>query len=127
MVAEGTDVSAGIALNPEHDETSCFAKDLKFLDGAYPEDSLDSALSRGALVKSSGELLTDLFNPYFVDIPMQPHNANIFLIVLQEKRRKAHRIAKHDEKDSGNLRVKCAGMPYLATEHLPYPSGYLMA
>jgi hypothetical protein len=127
VMAEGTDVCTGIALNTEHDKTSFFAEDLKFLDGAYPEDALDSALSRGALVKSSGELLTDLSHPYFVNITMQPHNADIFFIVLQEKRRKAHRIAKHDEKYSGNLRVKCAGMPHLAAEHLPYPRRNLMA
>jgi hypothetical protein len=87
MVAEGPDVRTGITLNTEQDETSCFAEDLKFLDGAYPEDALDSALSRGALVKSSGELLTDLSHPYFVNITMQPHNTDIFLIVLEEKRR----------------------------------------
>jgi hypothetical protein len=126
-MAEGTDVCTGIAFNTEHDETSCFVEDLKFLDSAYPEDALDSALTRRALVKSSGEFRTDLFHPYFVNITMQPHNADIFLIVLEEKRRKAHRIAKHDEKHSGNLRVKCSGMSYLAAKHLPYPSSYLVA
>jgi hypothetical protein len=127
VMAEGTDVCTGIALNTEHDEASCFVEDLKFLYGTYPEDALDSALTRRALVKSSGELRTDLFHPYFVNITMQSHNADIFLIVLQEKRRKAHRIAKHDEKHSGYLRVKCAGMAHLAAEHLPYPRGNLMA
>jgi hypothetical protein len=58
---------------------------------------------------------------------MQPHNADIFLVMLEEKWRKAHRIAKHDEKHSGNLRVKCTGVPYLAAEHLPDPRGNLMA
>jgi hypothetical protein len=127
MVAKGPDVRTCIALNSENDETSCFAEDLKFLDGAYPEDALDSALSRWTLIESSGELRTDLFHPDFVNIAMQPHNADIFLIVLEEKRREAHCIAKHDEKHSGNLRVKSSRMPYLAAEHLPYPRGYLMA
>jgi hypothetical protein len=127
MMAKGPDVSAGIALNPEHHEISCFAKDLKFLDGTYPEDAFDSALSRRALIEPSSELRADLFHPGFVNITMQPHNADIFLFVLEEKRREAHCISEHDEKHSGNLWVKCSCMPYLAAEHLPYPRGYLMA
>jgi hypothetical protein len=58
---------------------------------------------------------------------LDPQVSGVLLIMLEEKRREAHCIAKHDEKHSGNLRVKCSCMPYLATEHLPYPRGYLMA
>ena len=81
-----------------------------------------TALFRGGRwSRSSGELSTDSFYPVLVNIAMQPHNADIFLIVLEEKRREAHCIAEHDEKHSGNLWVKCSCMPYLAAEHLPYP------
>jgi hypothetical protein len=93
MVAEGTYVSAGIALNPEHDQTSCFAKDLKFLDGTDSKDAFHSALSRRALVQSSGELSADSFYPALINIAMQPHYADIFLIVLEEKWSEAHCIA----------------------------------
>jgi hypothetical protein len=57
-------------LDPEQDETPFYAEDLEFLDGTDSEDALDCTLSWGALIKPSGKLRTDLFNPDFVDIAM---------------------------------------------------------
>jgi hypothetical protein len=57
---------------------------------------------------------------------MQPHQADIFFIVLEEERGEAHRVAEHDKKQTRNLRVECSCMPHLAAEHLPHPGCYLM-
>jgi hypothetical protein len=78
------------------------------------------------LVKSSRELCTDLFDSGFINIAMQPHQADIFLIVLEEERGEAHRVTEHYEKHTGNLWVERSCMPHLATEHLSDPRSYLM-
>jgi hypothetical protein len=58
---------------------------------------------------------------------MKPHQADIFLVMLEEERGEAHRIAEHNEEHTGNPRVECSCMPNMAAEHLPYPRSYLMA
>jgi hypothetical protein len=126
VVAERADVCAGITLDTEQDEAPLTGKNLKFLDGADPEDALDRTLPWRALVESSRELRADLFNSGFVNITMQPHQADIFLIVLEEERGEAHRVAEHDQKQTGNLRVECSCMTHLAAEHLSHPGSYLM-
>jgi hypothetical protein len=126
VVAERADVGSGIALDTEQDEAPFNGKNLKCLDGADSEDALDRTLPGRTLVESSGELRADLFDPGFVNIAMQPHQADIFLIVLEEERGEAHRVAEHDKKQTRNLRVECSRMPHLAPEHLPYPCSYLM-
>jgi hypothetical protein len=96
------------------------------MDGADSEDALDCTLSWRALIESAGELRTDLFDSVFVNITMQPHQADILFIVLEEERGKTNRVAEHDKKQTGNLRVQCSCMPHLAAEHLPHPCSYLM-
>jgi len=127
MVAERADVGAGIASDTKQDETPLFMKNLKFLDGADAEDALDRTLPWRALIKSTRELCANLFDSVFISIAMQPHEADIFLIVLEKERGKAHCIAEHDEKHSGNLRVERSRMSHLAAQHFPYPGSYLMA
>jgi hypothetical protein len=126
VVAERADVCAGIALNAEQDEAPITGKNLKFLDGADSEDALDRTLSWRALVESSRELSADLFDSGFVNIAMQPHQADIFFIVLEEERGETHCVAEHDKKHTRNLRVERSCMPHLAAEHLPHPGSYLM-
>jgi hypothetical protein len=125
-VAERADVCAGIALDPEQDEASITIKNINFLDSADSENALDRTLPWRALVESSRELRADLFDSGFVNIAVQPHQADIFLIVLEEERGETHRVAEHDEKHTGNLRVERSCMPHLAAEHLPHPGSYLM-
>ena len=126
VVTERADVRAGIALDSEQDEACLTIKNLKFMDSSDPEDALDCALSWGALVESSRELRANLFDSGFVNIAMQPHQADVFLIVLEEERGEAHSVAEHDKKHTGNLRVESSCVPHLAAEHLPYPCSYLM-
>jgi len=127
MVAERADVCAGIALDTEQNEAPFNIQNLKFPDGADSEDTLDRTLPWRALIESSRELRADLFDSGFVNITMQPHQADIFFIVLEKERGKANRIAEHDEEDTRNLRVECSCMPHLAAEHLTHPGSHLMA
>jgi hypothetical protein len=127
VVAERADVGAGIALDTEQDKAPITIKNLKFLDGADSENALDRTLPWRALVESSRELRADLFDSVFVNIAMQPHQADIFLIVLEEERGEAHGVAEHDEKHTRNLRVERSCMPHLAAEHLTHPGSNLMA
>jgi hypothetical protein len=126
MVAERADIGAGIASDTEQDEAPFNIKNLKVQDGSDSEDTLDRTLPWRALVESSCELNTDLFDSGFVNIAMQPHQADIFFIMLKKERGEAHRVAEHNEKHTGNLRVECSCMPHLASEHLSHPGSYLM-
>jgi hypothetical protein len=89
-------------LDAEQDKPSFTIKNFKFLDGTDPEDALDRTLPWRALVESPGELRADLFNPFFINIAMQSHQADIFLIVLEEERGKANRVAQHYKKQTRN-------------------------
>jgi hypothetical protein len=111
----------------EQDEAPCTIENLKFLDSADSEDALDRTLSWRALVESPRELLADLFDPGFINIAMQSHKADIFLIVLEKEWRKAHRVAEHDKKHTRNLWVEGPCMANVAADHLPHPCSNLMA
>jgi hypothetical protein len=113
-------------LDTQQDEAPITIKNFKFTDGADSENALDRTLPWRALVESSRELHADLFDSGFVNIAMQPHQADILLIVLEEERGEAHRVAEHDKKHTRNLRVERSCMPHLAAEHLPHPGSYLM-
>jgi hypothetical protein len=58
---------------------------------------------------------------------MKPHQADIFLVMLQEKRGEAHGVAEHDKQDAGDLGVKGPGMPDTAAEQCPHPCRDLVA
>jgi hypothetical protein len=113
-------------LDSEQDKATFTVKNFKFLDGADSEDALDRTLPWRSLVEPPGELRADLFDSVFVNIAMQPHQADIFLVVLEEKRGKSHRVSEHDEKQTRNLRIECSRMSHLAAEHPPNPCSYLV-
>jgi hypothetical protein len=114
-------------LDTEQDEAPFTVENIKFLDGSDPENALDRTLSWRALVESARELRADLFDSCFVYIPVKSHKADIFLVMLEEKRGEAHRIAEHDKEHTGDLRVERSCMPHLAAKHLPDPRRYLVA
>jgi hypothetical protein len=58
---------------------------------------------------------------------MQPHQADIFLVVLEEEGSKSYRVAEHDKEQAGNLRIECSCVSYLTTEHPANPCCYLVA
>jgi hypothetical protein len=97
------------------------------VDGTNPEYTLYRASPWRALVESSGELRGCLFDPVFVYIRVEPHQADIFLVMLEKERCKAHSIAEHDKKQSGDLRVERSRMSYLAAEHPANPCSNLVA
>jgi hypothetical protein len=111
----------------EQDKAAFDIKNLKLVDGTDPENALHRTFPRRALVESAGELRGCLSDSALVHIRMQPHKADIFLVVLEEKRRKAHSITKHDKKHTGDLRIERSCMSYLAPKHPPNPCRYLMA
>jgi hypothetical protein len=127
VVAERADVCSGIALHAEQDESSVNIKDLEFPDLADAQGALDRTLPRRALVQPSGKLFCEFQDPIPVNIIMQPHQADIFLVVLEQQGGKAYGITEHDKEDAGYLRVERAGMPHLAPEHLPHPCSHLVA
>jgi hypothetical protein len=127
VVAERADVGAGIALDAEQDEAPFTIENIKFPDGTDTENTLDRTLSWRALVESARKLRTYLFDSCFVHITVKPHQADIFLVMLEEERGEAHRIAEHDEEHTGDLRVERSCMPNLAAEHLSDPCRYLVA
>ena len=126
VVAERADVRAGIALHAEQDKSSLGIEDLEFLDLADAQGALDRALPRRALVQPPGELFCQFQDPFPVNVVMQPHQADILLVVLEQQGGKADGVAEHDEEDTGYLRVERAGMPHLAPEHLPHPCSHFV-
>jgi hypothetical protein len=127
VVAERSYVRAGITLDTEQDEAVFTIENLKFADGTDPEDAFHCTFPGGALVESPGELCGNLFNSVFVHFPMQPHQTDIFFIMLEKEGCKSYRIAEHDEKHPGDLWVERSRMSYLATEYPANPCSYLMA
>jgi hypothetical protein len=121
VVAERADVGTGIAVDAEQDNAPFTIKNFKFMDGADSEDALDCTLPWRALIESAGELRADLLNSGFINIAMEPHQADVFLIMLEEEWGKTNRVAEHDKKQTRNLRIECSRMPHLAAEHLPHP------
>ena len=57
---------------------------------------------------------------------MQPHQADIFLVVLEEEGGEADGIPEHDQEHTGNLRVKGPGVTDLAAKHPADPCSYLV-
>jgi hypothetical protein len=86
MVAKGADVRTCIALYPEQDESPIDIEYFQITDLAYTEHSFDSTLSRRALVQPPRELLSHLHDTFPVNIMVQPHQADIFLLMLEQKR-----------------------------------------
>jgi hypothetical protein len=127
VVAERAYVRTGIAVHPEQDEPVFETEDLYPVNFADAEVAFHGALFRGTLVNSPGELMRYLFDPALFHIHVHPHQADIFLFVLQEKRCEAHGISQHDEEHTGYLRVKGSCMSHLAPEHLPHPGCDLVA
>jgi hypothetical protein len=105
----------------EQDKAPFTIKNFKFMDGADSEDALDCTLPWRSLVEPAGELCADLFDSVFITIAVQPHQADIFLIMLEEERGKTNRVPEHNKKQTRNLRIECSCMPYLAAEHLSHP------
>jgi hypothetical protein len=127
VVAEGPDVGPGLALNPEEHETPFDAKDLQIMDGSDPETSLDCTFPRWPLVEPSGKFFCNFFDPSPVDVTVQSHQADIFLVVLEEEGSEADSIAEHDEQDTGYLRIERSGMPDRTTQHTADPGCDLVA
>jgi hypothetical protein len=95
MMAERSDVCTRIAPDAVQDKATFNIKNLKFVDGTDPESTLNRTFPWWTLVESPGEFCESLFNSVFVHIPVQPHEADIFLVVLEEKRCKSYRVAEH--------------------------------
>jgi hypothetical protein len=127
VVAKGADVRARIALYPEQDESPLDIEYLQFPDLAYPEHAFDSTLSRRALVQPSGELPGHLQDAFPVNIAVQPHQADIFLLMLEQERGEPYGITEHNEENTGYLRIERTGMPDLAAKHLSHPCSNLVA
>jgi hypothetical protein len=127
MVTERSDICAGITLDTEQDKAVFNIEDFQFVYSTDPENTFDCTFSRGALVDFSRELGSNLFDSVLVRIPVQPHQADVFFVMLEEKRGETHCIAEHDKKHSGDLRVKRSGVSYLASEHPADPCRYLVA
>jgi hypothetical protein len=113
-------------LDAEQDKTPLTIKNFQFLDSTDSENTFYGTLSWRALVKPSRKLNADLFNPCFVYITMKPHQANVFLVMLEEERGEAHSISEHNQEYTGNLRIECSCMSDLATKYLSNPRCYLM-
>jgi hypothetical protein len=127
MVAERSDIRAGITLDAEKNKTIFSVKNFKFVYSTNPESALYCTLTWGTLVQSPGKLSGNLIDSFFVHITVQPHKADIFLVMLEKKGSKTYRVAEHDKKQAGNLRVECSRVSYLTTEHSANPCCYLMA
>jgi len=127
MVAKRSDIRAGITLDAEKNKTIFSVKNLKFVHCTYPECALHCTLAWRTLVKSPGKLSGNLFDSFFVYITVQPHKADIFLVVLEKKRSKSYRVAEHDKEQAGNLRIECSRVSYLTTEHSANPCCDLVA
>jgi hypothetical protein len=97
MMAERSDVCTRIALDAEQDKTAFGIKNLKVMDGTDPESTLYRTFPWRTLVESPGEFCGNLYNSVFVHIPVQPHEADIFLVVLEEKGCKSYRITEHNK------------------------------
>ena len=67
------------------------------MDRADPEVALHRALPGRALVEPASELLSHLLNICRVNIAVQPHQADVLLVVRKEQRGKAHCVSEHDE------------------------------
>jgi hypothetical protein len=127
VVTKGADVRARIALYPEQDESSLDIEYLQFPDLAYPKHSFDSTLPRRALIQPSGELPGHLQDTLPVNILVQPHQADIFLLMLEQERGEPYGITEHNKEYTGYLRIERTGMPDLAAKHLSHPCGDLVA
>jgi hypothetical protein len=84
MVAERADVCPGIAPDTEQDEPAFDTQDLDAMDRPYTQVSFDSAPPRGALVDPAGEIQGNTLQLFPSDIPLQAHQADILLFVLQQ-------------------------------------------
>jgi hypothetical protein len=127
MVTEGADVSTGIALHAEQDQSFVCVKDFEVPDLTDTQGPLYRAFPWRALVQPPGKFFCHLQDPFTVNITVQPHQADVLLFVLEQQGGKADSIAQHDEEDTGYLRVERSCMPDLAAEHLPNPCGNLVA
>src|SRR5512136_1732355 len=127
MVAERSDICAGITLDAEQNKTIFSVKNLKSVYCTYPESALYRTFAWRTLVESTCKLSGNPFNSVFVHIPMQPHQADIFLVVLEEEWSKSYRVAEHDKEQAGNLRIECSCVSYLTTKHSANPCCYLVA
>jgi hypothetical protein len=100
VMAERTNVCSGIAFDAEQDKAPFIIENLQFVNSADPKYAFHRTFPRGALIESSCELSSNLFDSVFVHIPVQSHQADIFLIVLEEKWGKTDRVTEHDKKHS---------------------------
>jgi hypothetical protein len=113
-------------LDAEQDETPLTIKNIQFLDSTDSENTFYGTLSWRALVESPRKFNTDLLNPRFIHIPMKPHQANVFLVMLEEEWGEPYSISEHNQEYTGNLRIEGSCMSDLAAKHLSNPRCYLM-
>jgi len=96
MMTERPDVGARITSDVKQDKPAFCIKNLKFKDCTDPKSTLYRTFPWRSLVESPGELCGYLFNSVFVHIPVQPHEADIFLVMLEKKGGKSYCVAEHD-------------------------------
>jgi hypothetical protein len=95
-MTERADVSPGIAVHAEQDKSSVDIKNFKLPYFADAQGALNRALPWRALVQPPGELYGHLLDMFTIHVVVKPHEAYIFLVMLEEERGKTHRIAEHD-------------------------------
>jgi hypothetical protein len=106
VVAKGSDIRTGLASDTEKHKASFDVKDPEGMNGPDPQVPLDRTLLGRTLINSSGILFCDLFDPLLVCITVEPHETDIFLVMLEEQGSEADCIAEHDKQDTGDLRIK---------------------
>lgn len=83
MDAKGSDISSGLARNPEHAEVAVVVEvnELALVDGADTELTLDGGNQGGSLEESAGKGLESLGEGALttLDLVMESDNADVFL------------------------------------------------
>src|SRR2546428_5364590 len=125
--AQGANVGAGFAPHPEENVPAINLEGLELVDMPGSLLPLDGRPNRRNLIDLPDEPAHHGADAPLVDVLVDLHHANVFLVPLEDGLERPGRVGEADWEDAGHARIEGARVARLRdAEHVPYPRADLV-